>query len=427
MHPSNSRISLHFLFSTLVILVFLVPAELVGRYVGGFVNIITLAALLAFILIAIVKGRVNITGKLSKLLVFPVFLLLITFISLIVSAMKLQVSDAFELIKPIVMILALVTVSTLSWGEHEIRRYIYIPLILIVLLYVFLYFFELFGGSLGESVASLYRRDIPVLNMKVVGSLSQTYVAAMFFTFVYLFSLALSFSGKKPFISAVVSLLCLVLILGTQSRMGVIAAFIATNIMFITYILFGGSRRRSVSVLYFSFLAVFIISLPGIIYYAEQNYPYLYNGIVNYIFNFGDNLSGKNSMTTRLDQIQWALDNNSLIILGGGINKEEARLLESWYALYYYRYGMLGMLAYAIFWFSIMRLAFNNFLLYRFANCPATSSFNLTVVTIISVFPLFALSFPITDSPLIICFFYSIVAVVLSMANISLSSHQGKS
>lgn len=48
-----------------------------------------------------------------------------------------------------------------------------------------------------------------------------------------------------------------------------------------------------------------------------------------------------NSVNTRAAQLDWALENNLFIIIGSGIGKEEM-ILESFYSLYYYRYGALG-------------------------------------------------------------------------------------
>src|SRR5690606_13612731 len=124
---------------------------------------------------------------------------------------------------------------------------------------------------------------IPVLRMKVVGAFAQTYVASMIFTFIYLYSLALLLHRYKPLLSATFALLSLFLLLGTQSRMGVVAAFFTTNILFILFIFFGFKGRKLVSVIYFGVAFLVILSLPFLIQYAEDNYPYLYSGIVNYI------------------------------------------------------------------------------------------------------------------------------------------------
>jgi hypothetical protein len=55
---------------------------------------------------------------------------------------------------------------------------------------------------------------------------------------------------------------------------------------------------------------------------------------------------GKNqSASIRTEQIQWAIKNNKFIFAGAGIGKN-VRMLESFYSLYYYRYGLIGVLLY---------------------------------------------------------------------------------
>jgi hypothetical protein len=53
------------------------------------------------------------------------------------------------------------------------------------------------------------------------------------------------------------------------------------------------------------------------------------------------------SMNTREDQFYWAIENNKLVLFGGGLSKN-IMMLESFYSLYYYRYGLLSTIVYLL-------------------------------------------------------------------------------
>lgn len=91
-------------------------------------------------------------------------------------------------------------------------------------------------------------------------------------------------------------------------------------------------------------IVLFFISLISCVFIMFYDFlsailPYAFEGIKNMIQ--GTN----NSVNTRVEQLDWAISNNNLILFGNGIGKG-AIMLESFYSLYYYRYGLVGIIIY---------------------------------------------------------------------------------
>jgi hypothetical protein len=90
-----------------------------------------------------------------------------------------------------------------------------------------------------------------------------------------------------------------------------------------------------------------------------NSFPYLVYGVENYIIGFSDAINEANSLGARADQLSWVLTNNDIILFGSGIGKGYFEYLESLPALYYYRYGLLGLILYFWIWFILPLLKLN--------------------------------------------------------------------
>ncbi|WP_258500828.1 hypothetical protein, partial [Vibrio alginolyticus] len=107
------------------------------------------------------------------------------------------------------------------------------------------------------------------------------------------------------------------------------------------------SRKRTLMFSYLTFLSVLIPIVFSIVYMywdiLTQSFSYIYSGISG-LYKNGIDFSGqgKGSANIRFAQLLWAYQNQfSLPIVSAGIGKGEM-MLESLYALYYYRFGIWG-------------------------------------------------------------------------------------
>lgn len=181
------------------------------------------------------------------------------------------------------------------------------------------------------------RRSLPILNNKAIGPFFQIYNAA----YALLLPLFWSFIGMvknidfKNLTFFVLNFLTLLL---TQSRsMYICAAFgLLLSIGISTNLKSSKSFFKMVTIIA---IIIFIGFILFVTYQDDlrQNLGYAFTG-------FNSMLEGNNnSVNTRENQISCAIENNKFPLIGYGIGKSDI-LLESLYALYYYRYGLLGII-----------------------------------------------------------------------------------
>ena len=181
------------------------------------------------------------------------------------------------------------------------------------------------------------RREVTILNNKAIGPFFQTYNSAyallvpLFWSFISMF--------RMPRIKNILFFVLLLLtLLLTQSRSMYVCAGIGLCVCVLLATNFRSVRSLRRTGIIFGILG-FIILYIFITYETDlrANLAYAFQGL--------EAMSEGNStsLSTRQAQVDWAIDNNNISIIGYGIGKGEI-LLESIYALYYYRYGVLGLL-----------------------------------------------------------------------------------
>jgi hypothetical protein len=297
------------------------------------------------------RGSILFPKQYWPFLAFPVAMICLILLALIVSINRAITSDFFELLRPTATLIFLVFfISTFYDSRFNLNRYVYGPLAFVTVFFFAIFFFQLVGVPYLENIHSLYIREKPILRGKFVGPFSTTYAAGFYFVvcFSLFFARALLIrAGRAKY--AILSLLSAFLVLFTQSRSAFMGLFVAFSFMLILVFL---NNLRGWLLLF-----LFVIIGSSIIFFTSQifidYFPYLAQGLVRFVFDFESNVGGDNSLGTRVSQIRWALENNSYIAIGAGILKDEVRLLESWFALYYFRYGILGMSFYLLFWFGL--------------------------------------------------------------------------
>ncbi|WP_342591105.1 O-antigen ligase family protein [Pectobacterium parvum] len=146
-------------------------------------------------------------------------------------------------------------------------------------------------------------------------------------------------------------LLCLLL---TQSRT-VFIALVLTMVLFTIYMILTNnfSAKNKYITMVIVFLIFLAICLPILIIYAKNNLEYLYNGL-NLVyerllnFHFNDFIYSSPSITSRYEQLMFVMNSiDQIPLIGVGIGKA-VLMPESFYALYLYRVGVIGILMHVV-------------------------------------------------------------------------------
>ncbi len=315
-------------------------------------------------------------------------------------------SDFFELIKPFAFILfywlyrySSVDVNIIEQKTFKAIWFIFIFLsIWSILSFIFpsiFYPFEIL----------LYKREsMAVHRGKAIGSFSQTY----HFAYTLLLPLAFSFIllikkiTIKHFIYFIV-ILCTMLL--TQSRSMYLCSVICLFLCICLPINYKNLRTGAKTLI---LLSSIIFILGGIIFYyfdeISSNLTYAISGLE--LMLEGNN----NSVNIRQNQVEWAIDNNPYIIIGAGIGKGEI-MLESFYSLYYYRYGIIGIML------SILFTVYTAHKAYKIAQKEYRNNLIISILyyalfIFYLITPIATLSSCHMDSPKISYLFYGIMGMI---------------
>lgn len=295
----------------------------------------------------------------SNAAVVLIYFILSIFIDIVQDLLKgvTVASDFIELIRPLSFFLFYSFYRYSSVGIKNIEeKTLRTILTLFTILSVWSIIEIVFSKYLLEISYWLYRREsLPILVNKAIGSFAQTYQ----FGYVLLLPLVMSFifwlklGGVKRLL---LFMLFLVTLLLTQSKSMYVCAVLCIIVSIFLPVLY---RKRS-DVIKILFFVLLIVSLFYTIYIT---YYEVVKQILDYAFmGFDAMLRGKsNSLRLRSEQLIWALENNDLWLFGGGIGKGEI-MLESFYSLYFYRYGIVGMLIYVV---MVMIIAKNAYTIAR--------------------------------------------------------------
>lgn len=328
----------------------------------------------------------------------------------------ITVSDFFELAKPVAFVLFFwlyrySTVDTETLIGYTQKAVLFV--------FIFLAIFSIcafiYPSVFRDIEFILYKRStVLVLNNKAIGSFSTTY----HFAFCLLLPLAYSFikmvkHHSLKYIIFFVVIFCTMLL--TQSRSMYICSAVCILICAFLPILHN-SIKQSLSTISF-----FLIVLLGLlmIYFSFQEelsktLSYAFTGIE--AMSEGNN----NSVNVRGSQIAWAIDNNKLMLFGCGIGKGEI-MLESFYALYYYRYGLIGCFA---FLFMVLYMAFRSFQIAKSYKNKEYAVFFYALSVFYFISPLSIMSSCHMDTPKISFLFYGLMGLILNKSSkLNTSNH----
>ncbi|WP_375321593.1 hypothetical protein [Aliivibrio logei] len=279
------------------------------------------------------------------------------------------------------------------------------------LIFVLYSFFEVFV-SLFKSIAFfLYKREgKEIIGNKAVGSFGITYHFA-YFLLIPVFWSFFNFLRERKLINVIVFLICLVALLLTQSRTLFITALIGFFIIPIIPFKYKSSILKGYFVLLVSVVPilffVFFLYWEAII----TAFSYIYSGLSGLIENGVDmSGNGQGSANVRFAQLLWVYNNQfDFPLIGAGIGKGEV-VLESVYALYYYRYGLIGICVFA--YLITLSVSTTKYLMNNDFEILAPFYFSFMMFYLLS--PIALLSSASQDSTRLMLVFYGCLGVFVS-------------
>lgn len=290
------------------------------------------------------------------LYVLPIVgIIFIGFVSLLIDVRSIIWRDLLETCRFLLIILFFMVGSRLNPTESFFIQFrfsiFFFAGVACLELFLFSHFFDL---------RSFYVRTDSLYFFKPINFWFSTYFAGFMYLFFSLICLE-CFAKRGSVGIFLLTLIFIGLTVATQSR----TMFLLALPMFCIVLSFA-VLKFPFKLLLFLFLSVlffvYFLSLDKII----ENFAYLSYGLEHYLFKFSSSLSSQNSLSARYDQLLFALNNNPLLVIGAGIGKGYNEYLESFFALYLFRYGFLGILLYCLFWFVFPLLVVRGSLGYFF-------------------------------------------------------------
>lgn len=319
---------------------------------------------------------------------------------------ELIYSDVLELLKPIMfyMLFSFTAYSKFDTSQIEFNIIKAIKYVFFILVIYSILEFLFIDYVLPFSFLLYKRESVGVLRNKAIGSFSQTYQYA----FILLIPTVWSFIKlllRTNFKSVIIFFSLLFCLLLTQSRSMYLTVAFSITICLTLPIVYS-TKARMIRVLFligilFLFLGSIFITyrkeLEGIFAYAFQGFASMAEG-------------NNNSVNTREMQIQWAWEHNPFIVIGAGIGKGQI-MLESFYGLYYYRFGLIGICIYML---IIMYSAYKAFRIARFMSSSDLdlSCFYYGLYVFFVITPMGILSSCHQDTPKISLIFYGLIGLV---------------
>ena len=395
--------NLYFIILALVILIPTFPTILPGLM--GFQVVFGIEVLI--VLFCWFKGVFKPKATLGLIIIFSYFLLS-TILALSIDLTKdiSTIPDFFELAKPVAFVLFF---WMYRYSIVDTESLIHTTLNAILFVFIILAIFSIcsfvYPSVFRNIEFFLYKRStVAILKDKAIGSFSTTY----HFAFCLLLPLAYSYIGmvkyhNLKYIIFFMLIFCSMLL--TQSRSMYLCTAVCLFICTLLPILHSSIKRSLKTIAFFICITscLTIISVAMIDNIAE-NLSYAVNG-------FDTMLEGNNnSVNTRKAQIDWAIENNSLWLLGSGIGKGEI-MLESFYALYYYRYGFIGVV---IFIAIVMHIAYRSMQIAKSYPNNRYSIFFYSLAVFYFITPLSVMSSCHMDTPKISFLFYGLIGLVLN-------------
>ncbi|CAK0749907.1 conserved membrane hypothetical protein [Gammaproteobacteria bacterium] len=253
------------------------------------------------------------------------------------------IRDLFELYRPVLYYASFLFGYSLYKTNQNILSSLKLVILFSFVTILFSFVCYIFFDQFGKQLLLFYTKEQNINARRLTGTFNNpydfSYIIILPFAYYYL-----KFIIQGGVLYALVMMLCLISILFSQSKAGIISLISAGFLVFaLVPFMF---RLKSLGALsYFRFwiapfFIMFLFSLI-LILYGDQ-ITYLIDGLLAIS-------EGTDSSTnTRLHQIQYVIDsisdNSIYIFFGYGPNKQDVDILENLFLLYFYRYGLFGIL-----------------------------------------------------------------------------------
>lgn len=333
---------------TLIVFMMLLAAYFIPvNLLGSRILIPTMQTVTLLFFLVLQPGLTAPRHALGVAIGFSVLMILLTIFAIVVDFPQSIYRDYAEIGKYGLVFLAFIAGTFMS-NEPGIDRDIVTSFAIAACIFTAMGLSESIFRSSGEFITDIYGRDMSILRGKPIISLWTTYFAASFYTFISSILIASVATFKSKWHSHFLIMGMFSLILLTQSRSGFFALIVLTLIYLVAISVRYGRQVALILLSSAAVLTVMLFALAGDI--IADRLSYLIGGIERYLFGFFEHADGENSLGYRIDQLSWSLGANTIVILGQGIGKGYNEYLESFPALFYYRYGIVGIAAYAITW-----------------------------------------------------------------------------
>jgi hypothetical protein len=293
------------------------------------------------------------------------------------------------------------------------------------------------GESLNSSINTittiLYKGTRGVLSYKAIFSFISPYVFGSILLLPIFYYFIKTFKSKNNFFLIDLSrfLLLLTCFILTQSRTVLIGFVLTLFILFLLIICNKWYPDRKKLIMNFSvIIIVIIVSIPFMVLFVQKNLSYLYIGLDVFFkslkhlenFNIEDLILANPTLALRYKQLLFAVANQDKIpLIGIGIGKA-VLMPESFYAMYYYRTGLIGtgihfgIVFYVIYWSFYFARKYAKLNLNIDNNFLLTAIFLAITIYFISFFFSY-ISSAINDQTRSGYIFYTLVAIVCYYKN----------
>ena len=293
---------------------------------------------------------------------FLIFLFLVSW-SLVSDFNNLVMRDIFELHRPFYYGL-IVIVSMILWNnDHLFHKYIISTLTFITFIEITLAFLHPIRIPLIQEILMFYTKTPNALGYRSTGTFGNPYdfgVIMIFFTFLLL----QRFKFEKKYFFAILLTLSFFGILLSQSKTALFI-FIFCSIYSFSLSIFINNNIKSLSKYFFALVSVMFL---GIFFYQEIYIFYTEKFIyMDKAFDLNRVIRKSFQEGNRLYDLFWVLErysNANLLdwLFGLGIGKGIYDDIEFGYAIYLYRYGIVGLILYLSLLISTFRISLKAYL-----------------------------------------------------------------
>jgi len=292
---------------------------------------------------------------------FLLFLFLVSW-SLFYDLDNIIIRDIFELHRPLYYSL-IIMISMILWSNDILlHKYIIRVLIVIATFEIVLAFLHINRVNLLQNVLTLYTKKPNAFGYRSTGTFGNPYdygIVMIFFTFIIFQSYRL----EKKYYLAALSILSFIAILLSQSKTA-IYVFIFCVFYCILFLIVTHFNVKDLSKY---FAIIFIVTALGIVYYQDI-YNYFIDQFVymERAFDIKRLIRKSFQSGNRLYDLFWVIErykNANILnwLFGLGIGKGIYDDIEFGYALYLYRYGLVGLILYISILFTGVIISYKAF------------------------------------------------------------------